>query len=189
MLLSISEISARRTWAGHPTACFLAGHGMMPSLRRGCPLLLPFPPGTDPEMLSTQGTRREEASVTSSGTRPDRSRGPKDLPSPTGFALTTLLAAWHRTADTLSFLQDHPPIIAVSLPRFLRAVNSRGGLKPLRVITFCLQAESVHRPLLVGISSRVVSIIWVPLHTLVITAHSAGIEMPSGLETMPKQAP
>ena len=50
---------------------------------------------------------------------------------PVCISLADLLLAWHRTEDTVSFLQYHPLILAVSLPRFLRAAKLSWQLSSL----------------------------------------------------------
>ena len=89
------------------------------SLHRDSVLLLPVPPGTHLDS-TVQADRREEASVDTVGP-PGRSLS---LSTPSvSISLTSLLLAWHCTADTVSFLQYHLPVLAVSLPRFLRAAK------------------------------------------------------------------
>ena len=84
-------------------------------LSRSAPFFFPCPLG----FIQT-ADRREEASVNTAAQlgRPGHVSSP-----PTSISLADLLSAWHRTEDTVSFLQYYPPVLAVSLPRFLRAVK------------------------------------------------------------------
>ena len=91
------------------------------------PLHLPVPPGT-PLDSTAQADRREGTSV-SIGASQGRSLR-QSTPS-VSISLTTLLLAWHITADTVSFLHYHPPVLTVSLPRFLRAAKLSWKLSTL----------------------------------------------------------
>ena len=99
------------------------------------PLLLPVPPGTHLD-FTVQADRREEASVDTVG--PQGRSLSLSTPS-VSISLTSLLLAWHCTADTVSFLQYHLPVLAVSLPRFLRAAKLSWKLSTLeRTFSFWL---------------------------------------------------